>query len=244
MSTQATTLRVLIAARQTAEGQRLHKIVSGDSYTAEMCPQNEQGFNLCKQAAYDVILIPIDSDDSATALELAERLNNIHANSQIVLIGDADVLAGLSPTHLRFADGLIRRPYTKTSLLRDLSVLTASRPQDRTPGHICTGRITLCGDTKTVLIDGKPVDMDPIEYALLEIFSQRKNYTLSKEKLMSYLFGEASDSDPKLIDMYVYRLRKKLTTLCNESYIHTKWEGGYVFADPTPCVLTPATADT
>ncbi|MBI1363328.1 MAG: hypothetical protein GC134_05035 [Proteobacteria bacterium] len=230
--------RVLIATRQTAEGQRLCKMLGPDAFDVTLCHQDERGFNTCRNNPYDLILLPIDNEDTAAALELAERLKNIHTNGYIVLLGDADGIDRLSDAHMRMADALVRRPYTKTSLTRDLKALM-TRVQDKAPGHITTGKITICSDSKTVLIEGKPVEMDPIEYALLEIFSQRKNYTLSKEKLMSYLFGEAPDSDPKLIDMYVYRLRKKLITLCNENYIHTKWEGGYVFADPIPGSSTP-----
>ncbi len=234
MDAQNHSTKVLIATQMAAEGEKLSKILGTSDFDVTVCHQGESGFKTCRNDHYDLIVLPIESDDAAPALELAERLKNIHTGGYIVLLGDPERLDALSDTAMRTADALIRRPYTKTSLTRDLKVLM-QRPRNDGPNRVATGRITLCTDTQTVLIDDKPVEMDPIEYALLEIFSQRKNYTLSKEKLMSYLFGEAPDSDPKLIDMYVYRLRKKLITLCNENYIHTKWEGGYVFADPIPC---------
>lgn len=232
MERQAAKNSILVCAEDDKEGQKLNRLLSQSGYDVIHVQQDETAFREAQKKCFDAVLLPL-SDVIADTLELAARMHNIKCGSQIVLVGDEEDMDALSDEEIRMSDALIRRPYTRTSLLHDITSLL-NREMDPDPEHICTGRVTVCTESKTVMIDNQPVEMDPIEYALLEILSQRKNYTLSKEKIMTYLFGEAPDSDTKLIDMYIYRLRKKLQDLCGENYIHTKWEGGYMFADPSP----------
>ncbi len=114
---------------------------------------------------------------------------------------------------------------------RKAEVVVAAR------GHsnsiVKTGQLTVNLDSRTVGINGQPLHLTRKEYGILELLSLRKGTTLTKEMIMNHLYGGMVDLDLKIIDVFVCKLRKKLTAgTGGENYIETIWGRGYVLRDP------------
>ncbi len=96
-----------------------------------------------------------------------------------------------------------------------------------------TGKLTVNLDTRTVGINGQPLHLTGKEYGILELLSLRKGTTLTKEMFLNHLYGGKGEPDLKIIDVFVCKLRKKLTAgTGGENYIETIWGRGYVLRDP------------
>ncbi len=67
------------------------------------------------------------------------------------------------------------------------------------------------------------------------MLSLRKGTTLTKEMFLNHLYGGMDEPEPKIIDVFVCKLRKKLSTAAKgDNYIETVWGRGYVLRDPAP----------
>ncbi|MCW5771836.1 MAG: response regulator transcription factor, partial [Rhodospirillaceae bacterium] len=56
----------------------------------------------------------------------------------------------------------------------------------------------------------------------------------TKEMFLNHLYGGMDEPELKIIDVFICKLRKKLTQACGgENYIHTVWGRGYVLREPT-----------
>ncbi len=100
---------------------------------------------------------------------------------------------------------------------------------------IHTGRIAVNLDTKTVESEGEPVHLTGKEYQMLELLSLRKGTTLTKEMFLNHLYGGMDEPELKIIDVFICKLRKKLSQATSgENYIETVWGRGYVLRDPVP----------
>ena len=89
------------------------------------------------------------------------------------------------------------------------------------------------GDAKTVEAEGRTVHLTGKEYQMLELLSLRKGTTLTKEMFLNHLYGGMDEPELKIIDVFVCKLRKKLSAATgNENYIETVWGRGYVLRDP------------
>jgi len=87
-------------------------------------------------------------------------------------------------------------------------------------------------DAKTVEVDGARVHLTGKEYAMLELLSLRKGTTLSKEMFLNHLYGGMDEPELKIIDVFICKLRKKLSSACGgDNYIETVWGRGYVLRD-------------
>ena len=107
----------------------------------------------------------------------------------------------------------------------------------RSKGHsqsvIRTGKVSVNLDAKTVEADGTPVHLTGKEYQMLELLSLRKGTTLTKEMFLNHLYGGMDEPELKIIDVFICKLRKKLSNATEgENYIETVWGRGYVLRDP------------
>ena len=107
----------------------------------------------------------------------------------------------------------------------------------RSKGHsqsvIRTGKLAVNLDAKTVEVDGARVHLTGKEYAMLELLSLRTGTTLTKEMFLNHLYGGMDEPDLKIIDVFICKQRKKLSSACGgENYIETVWGRGYVLREP------------
>jgi len=98
---------------------------------------------------------------------------------------------------------------------------------------IKTGKLEVNLDARTVEVGAKPVHLTGKEYGILELLSLRKGTTLTKEMFLNHLYGGMDEPELKIIDVFVCKLRKKLSQASEgELYIETVWGRGYVLRDP------------
>ena len=98
---------------------------------------------------------------------------------------------------------------------------------------IQTGRLAVNLEKRLVTVDGNPVHLTGKEYAILELLSLRKGTILTKEMFLNHLYGGTDEPEFKIIDVFVCKLRKKLSQATKgDNYIETVWGRGYVLREP------------
>jgi two-component system, cell cycle response regulator CtrA len=113
-----------------------------------------------------------------------------------------------------------------------------SAPLERTDAKtggltIRTGNLAVNLENRLVTVDGNPVHLTGKEYRILELLCLRKGTILTKEMFLNHLYGGMHEPELKIIDVFVCKLRKKLTQATGGShYIDTIWGRGYVLRDP------------
>ena len=65
-------------------------------------------------------------------------------------------------------------------------------------------------ETRTVILDETPVDLQPMEYDLLLVLLRHKNCTLSRERLLMEIWGFDYMGTTRTVDMHISNLRRKL----------------------------------
>jgi two-component system cell cycle response regulator CtrA len=94
-------------------------------------------------------------------------------------------------------------------------------------------------DTRVVSVDDQPVHLTGKEYAILELLSLRKGTVLTKEMFLDHLYRGMDEPEPKIIDVFVCKLRKKLAQATGGNhYIETVWGRGYTLRDPAATAAT------
>jgi two-component system, cell cycle response regulator CtrA len=95
------------------------------------------------------------------------------------------------------------------------------------------GKLAINLDTRVVSIDDQPVHLTGKEYAILELLTLRKGTILTREMFLNHLYGGMDEPELKIIDVFVCKLRKKLTQATGGNhYIETVWGRGYMLCDP------------
>jgi two-component system, cell cycle response regulator CtrA len=130
------------------------------------------------------------------------------------------------------ADDYLVKPFNKVELLARIHAIVR-RSRGHSESIISTGRLSVNLQQRTAAVDGQNLHLTGKEYAILELLSLRKGTTLTKEMFLNHLYGGMDEPELKIIDVFICKLRRKLTeALGNDEYIETVWGRGYVLRDP------------
>jgi two-component system cell cycle response regulator CtrA len=130
------------------------------------------------------------------------------------------------------ADDYVTKPFHRDELVARIHAVVR-RSKGHSQSVIKTGKLSVNLDAKTVEVDGARVHLTGKEYAMLELLSLRKGTTLTKEMFLNHLYGGMDEPELKIIDVFICKLRKKLSLACSgDNYIETVWGRGYVLRDP------------
>ena len=129
------------------------------------------------------------------------------------------------------ADDYVTKPFHRDELVARIHAIVR-RSKGHSQSVIRTGKLAVNLDAKTVEVDGARVHLTGKEYAMLELLSLRKGTTLTKEMFLNHLYGGMDEPELKIIDVFICKLRKKLSLACGgDNYIETVWGRGYVLRE-------------
>lgn len=106
------------------------------------------------------------------------------------------------------AEDYISKPFEPLELLARIEVVL--RRRGRGKNVLEYGGIRQELDSHTVTLRGEPVALAPKEFELLRVFLQNQNLALSREKLLSMVWGYEYAGESRTVDIHVQRLRQKL----------------------------------
>jgi len=224
-------MRVLLVEDDTTVAQSIEMMLKSDGYVCDVTDMGEDGLEIGKLYDYDIIILDLMLPD-IDGYEVLRRLRAARVKTPILILSG---LTGLDEKikGLGFgADDYLTKPFDKRELIARIQAIVR-RSKGHSDSLIETGKLTVNLDTRTVEVSGQPVHLTGKEYGILELLSLRKGTTLTKEMFLNHLYGGIDEPELKIIDVFVCKLRKKLSTATGDSnYIETVWGRGYVLRDP------------
>ena len=166
--------------------------------------------------------------------EVLRQLRLARINTPILILSGSDDTDNKIKGFGFGADDYMTKPFHRDELVARIHAIIR-RSKGHSQSVIRTGKVSVNLDAKTVEVGGKAVHLTGKEYQMLELLSLRKGTTLTKEMFLNHLYGGMDEPELKIIDVFICKLRKKLSTATGgENYIETVWGRGYVLRDPEP----------
>src|SRR6478735_5383144 len=107
-----------------------------------------------------------------------------------------------------------------------------TRPETKQlPTVLAYGDIELDRDKRRVARSGRPIDLGPTEYRLLEFFLEHPGRVFSREQLLDSVWGRDIYIDERTVDVHIGRLRKLLNLGREQDPIRTVRGAGYALDD-------------
>lgn len=178
--------------------------------------------------AYDAVVLDLRlRGESGLDVLSAARAKEIRTPF-VVLSGDLDTESKVAALRAG-ADDYVTKPFKVEELAARILVVVR-----RTNGYVSTciehGPLALNLEQKLAYANGTPLNLTRKEYELLEALILRSGRTLSKDMILSLLYGGIDEPNSKIIDVFVCKLRKKLSDALNGvSPIGTVYGVGYSF---------------
>ena len=225
-------MRVLLVEDDSAMAQSIELMLRSDGFSVYTTDLGEEALDLGKLYDYDIILLDLQLPD-LSGFEVLRSLRQAKIETPVlVLSGNAVVEAKIKALGVG-ADDYMTKPFHKDELIARLRAIVR-RFRGHAQSVITTGNLSVNLESRTVEADGSRVHLTGREYQMMELLSLHKGTTLTKEMFLNHLYGGADDEpEPKIVDVFMCKLRKKLTLVCNgEHHIETMWGRGYVLRDP------------
>jgi DNA-binding response OmpR family regulator len=200
--------RILIAEDQPRLASFLQKGLRSNGFATTVAEDGAKASLLARDDEFDLLVL----DLGLPGKDGTEVLRELRASGQrmpvIILTARDDVsdkVAGLE----RGADDYVTKPFRFEELLARVRVrLRDERAVESTV--LRAGEIVLDLRTRRASTEGRTVDLTAREFTMLEVLIRHAGQVLSREQLLSHVWGYDYDPGSNVVDVYIGYLRKKL----------------------------------
>lgn len=175
-------------------------------------------------AVLDVMLPGIDG------LEVCKKIREKDKTMGIIMLTaksqELDKISGLTMG----ADDYMAKPFSPAELVAriDAVVRRVELLKGDSSDKLESGPFKIDPSARVVYKNGKEIDLTQIEYSIIKLFIENEELSLTREDILNNVWGENYFGDPKIVDVNIRRLRRKVEDEpSNPKYIKTVWGYGY-----------------
>ncbi len=224
-------MRILLVEDDPTTSKSIELMLTHANLNVYATDLGEEGIDLAKLYDYDLILLDLNLPDM-NGHEVLRQLRIARVETPILILSGADDTESKIKGFGFGADDYMTKPFHREELVARIHAIIR-RSKGHSQSIIHTGQVAVNLDAKTVEVEGKAVHLTGKEYQMLELLSLRKGTTLTKEMFLNHLYGGMDEPELKIIDVFICKLRKKLSNATGgDNYIETVWGRGYVLRDP------------
>ena len=225
---------ILVADDEMRIRSVIRKYAEFEGHTVTEAGDGMEAVLLCRREKFDIIILDIMMPE-LDGFSACKEIRNISDTPIIMLSArgeEYDKINGFEAG----ADDYVVKPFSPRELmLRVEAVLKRSKrtktaaPSENEIVEFADGALRVDLTARIVYIDGKRVEMSPKEYDLFFYLIRNRNIALSREKLISEVWGYDFYGDARTLDTHVKLLRKSLGRFSD--YIVTLRGVGYRFEE-------------
>lgn len=162
-----------------------------------------------------------------------EVCRNIRATNKVIGIimltartQEMDKVTGL----MTGADDYVTKPFSPAELTARIDAIyrRIGGEANADPEVLSQGIFVLNTRNRTLEKDGRRIKLTQVEYAIMKLFMQNPGRALSREDILTSVWGRDYDGELKIVDVNIRRLRIKIENdTANPTFITTVWGFGY-----------------
>jgi two-component system OmpR family response regulator len=209
----------------------LRRLLEDDRHVVEVAPDGRTALGLADATeGIEAVILDIGLPD-ISGLEVARRLRKDGRELAILMLTARDTVNDRVTGLDAGADDYLVKPFAYEELSARLRALARrAEPGARRPDPIlAVGPIALDERSRRVTVEGRPVDLSPREFSLLECFLRHPGQSLTRDQLLDQAWPFSVAVTPNAVDAYVHYLRTKLGNA--GAWIETIRGVGYRLAD-------------
>jgi DNA-binding response OmpR family regulator len=197
--------RILVVEDEERISSFLEKGLRANGYVPTVVDDGDRAAALLRTEEFDLVVLDIGLP-GRDGYQVLEDLRGRGVSIPVVILtARDDVVGGFE----RGADDYVTKPFRFEELLA--RIRARLRPDaPGAPTTIVAGDCELDLLTRTLVVEGQRVELTAREFALAEVFLRHPGQVLSREQLLSLVWGYDYDPGSNVVDVYIRYLRKKL----------------------------------
>lgn len=212
----------------------ISEMLEGYGYKVTCADSGGEALRLLSERSFHLILLDINLPDE-TGFELCgelRRVSNVPVIFASARTSETDRITGFDIG----GDDYLPKPYSMKELLSRVNALIRrSYGSDKEEKIYSFGKVRVNITARTVTKDGESVSLSLREFDLLSQLCLNMNKAVTKDRLLSEVWGAFSEVEPSTLAVHIRWLREKLEDdPADPRFIVTVFKVGYMLKDSEP----------
>ena len=200
--------RILIVEDEERISSFLKKGLRSNGYAASVAETGHDALALARSGEFDLVILDIGLPDM-DGYEVLQRLRSGNQQMSVIMLTARDAVTDRVAGLEQGADDYVTKPFSFEELLaRVRARLRTERTAEQTV--LAAGDASLDLRTRRLTVGSRSMELSAREFSMAEVFFRHPGQVMSREQLLSNVWGYDYDPGSNVVDVYVGYLRRKL----------------------------------
>ena len=218
-------MKILVVEDELRLAEALQQIMQEQKYQVDVANDGNDGLDYALYGDYDVIVLDVMLPGK-DGFEIVRALRAAKVKTPVIMLTARDDVRDKIRGLDKGADDYMTKPFVPEELLARIRALSR-RQGEVLLEEITMEDLTLSLSTNDLLCGAKSIHLAFKEFEIMKILLSNQKAIVSKDMLISKVWGDDSDAEDNNVEAYISFLRKKLSFLGSRVQIATIRKVGY-----------------
>ena len=224
-------MRVLVAEDDQVIADFVSQGLREAGYAVDVAATGKEALRKALDGGYDAAVMDVMLPE-LDGLSVIEQLRAKKQQMPVLILSARHTVDDRVKGLQAGGDDYLTKPFAFAELLARVQALLRRAGGAAEPTRLTVGDLTLDLLSRRVERAGRPLDLRPREFALLEYLMRHPGRVLSKTMILSHVWGYNFDPGTNVVDVLVSRLRDRIDKPFPTKLLHTVRGVGYVLRPP------------
>ena len=223
-------MRLLLVEDDGKIADFILKGLKSAGFAVDHADNGEDGLHLALSEPYDGAVIDIMLP-RLDGLSLIREMRREKVNTPVIILSARDAVDDRVRGLQAGGDDYLTKPFAFSELLARIHALLRRASGAAEPTRLRVSELSMDLLTREVIRSGKKIDLQPLEFALLEYLARNAGRVVSKTMIMEHVWDYNFDPQTNVVEARICRLRDKIDRDFDSKLIHTVRGVGYVLKE-------------
>jgi two-component system, OmpR family, response regulator len=223
-------MRILLVEDDVKIASFVEKGLRAAGFAIDHAADGETGLHLALTEPYDAAIVDIMLP-KLNGLSLIEEMRLNKINTPVIILSAKDSVDDRVKGLQTGSDDYLTKPFAFSELLARVQALIRRAGGLSEPTQLTVGNLSINLLTREVIREGRRIELQPIEFSLLEYLMRSVGRVVSKTMIMEHVWDYNFDPQTNVVEARISRLRDKIDRDFSKKLIHTIRGVGYVLRE-------------
>jgi two-component system, OmpR family, response regulator len=223
-------MRILLVEDDVKIALFVEKGLRAAGFAIDHALDGETGLHLALTEPYDAAIVDIMLP-KLNGLSLIGEMRLKKINTPVIILSAKDSVDDRVKGLQTGSDDYLTKPFAFSELLARVQALIRRAGGLSEPTQLTVGDLSINLLTREVIREGRRIELQPIEFSLLEYLMRSVGRVVSKTMIMEHVWDYNFDPQTNVVEARISRLRDKIDRDFSKKLIHTIRGVGYVLRE-------------
>jgi len=223
-------MRILLVEDDVKIASFVEKGLRAAGFAIDHALDGETGLHLALTEPYDAAIVDIMLP-KLNGLSLIGEMRLKKINTPVIILSAKDSVDDRVKGLQTGSDDYLTKPFAFSELLARVQALIRRAGGLSEPTQLTVGDLSINLLTREVIREGRRIELQPIEFSLLEYLMRSVGRVVSKTMIIEHVWDYNFDPQTNVVEARISRLRDKIDRDFSKKLIHTIRGVGYVLRE-------------